>query len=170
MALRKRPMEIPIGTRSVVQHDVLGELIVDLNQERKRPIYPPGAPEADLLDGEIGGTIQADGAVVTVALCPHLVTDLPTWVDRCAARFIETVARLEEIKGHVAARRPDWSEPGELPVTSAEFVGRLRLLGLCHYDDKMSATCNDGGLYGGHFFIVTIEEDGKLDDEVHLAG
>ena len=49
--------EIHIGARSVVQHDVLGELAVDLKQEEwKRPIYPEGAPEADLLDGEIRGT------------------------------------------------------------------------------------------------------------------
>ena len=163
-------INVPIGTRSVIQHRLLGELTVDLKQERKRPIYPKGAPEAEQLDCEIRGTIHADEAVVAVALCPHLVTDLPTWVDRCALHIMETLARLDAIKAHVAARRPDWSELGELPVANVEFAARLRLRDLSHYDDTMTVTFNDGGLYGGHFFIVTIGKDGTLDDEVDLAG
>jgi len=163
-------MFVPIGIRSVTQHQLLGVLTVDLKQERKRPIYPDGAPEAELLDGEIRGTIQEDGAMVTVALCPHLVTDLPMWLDRCATRIMDTLARLDAIKDHVAARRPDWSEAGELSISNVEFVARLRLLGLSHYDDTMTATFNDGGLYGGHLLVVIIAKDGTLDDEIHLAG
>jgi hypothetical protein len=49
-------MNVPIGTRSVIQHRLLGELTVDLKHERKRPIYPKGALEAEQLDGEIRGT------------------------------------------------------------------------------------------------------------------
>jgi hypothetical protein len=166
----KNVMIIPIGTRGVIQHQLLGELAVDLKQERKHPIYPKGAQEAELLDGEIRGKIQSDDGVVTVALCPHLVTDLATWIDRCATRILDTLARLDAVKAHVAARRPDWREPGEPLISNTEFVARLRLLDLSHYDDKMTATLNDGGLYGGHFFLVTIEEDGTLNDEVDLAG
>jgi len=162
--------EIPVGVRSIVQHDVLGALIVDLKRQRKRPIYPKNAPEADLLDGEIGGRVQVDGAVVTVALCPHSVTQLSGWVDACATRIMDTIANVDAIKAHVAERRPDWREPGGVAVGNVEFAGRLQLLSLSHHDDTMTATFNDGGLYGGHFFVVSIAADGKPDDDVDLAG
>jgi hypothetical protein len=77
LALSKCRMatEIPVGMPCIVQHDLLGELAVDLKQVRRRPIYPQSAPETDLLDGEIRGTVQADETAVKVALCPQLVTD-----------------------------------------------------------------------------------------------
>jgi Uncharacterized protein conserved in bacteria (DUF2262) len=165
-------VDIPIGTPGMVRHDVLGALSVDLKRARRR--YEKDGPELDVLDGEIGGKIQADGAAVSVALCPHLITDLPDWVDRCAARIMQTVAGLPALKAHVAEdhlplKNERWLERGEPPVSRPEFIERLRLSSVSvHDDDAVEVFFSDGGLFGGHFLIVTIE-DGKP-GEVSLAG
>jgi hypothetical protein len=77
--------EIPVGTPGVIQHDLLGRLAVDVKRVRRRF---DGGPEVDIFDGEIRATIQADGREVRIGLTPELVTDLPNWVDRCAARVM----------------------------------------------------------------------------------
>ena len=59
-------------------------------------------PEVDVFSGAIKATVQADGATVRVNFTPELVTDLPTWVDRCAVRVMQAIAGLEAIKAHAA--------------------------------------------------------------------
>jgi hypothetical protein len=165
-------VDIPIGTPGVVRHDVLGALTVHLKRARQR--YEKDGPELDVLDGEIGGKIQADGDAVSVALCPRLISDLPDWVDRCATRVTRTVADLPALKAHVAddhlaLKNQRWLERGEPPVSRPDFIDRLRLKSVSVYDDDVvEVFFSDGGLFGGHFLIVTIE-DGRP-GEVALAG
>jgi hypothetical protein len=180
--------EIPVGVRSIVQHAVLGELAVELKQVRERPYYPktpweiiyPKAakegPEIDVLEGEISGSIQADGAAVPFVLVPRLVAtaDLPTWVDQCASSLMGTIANLDAIKAHVAKRRPEWI-PME-PISDLEFVSHLRLTELSAYSDGSVSVSfrfhyhnnyDDGDQVAG--LTAGIEPDGRLDDEVHIA-
>jgi len=165
-------VDIPVGAPGIVQHDVLGALSVDLKRARRR--YERDGPELDVLDGEIGGKIQADGTAVYIALCPHLIGDLPDWVERCAARIMQAVGDLPALKAHVAddhlsLKNERWLERGEPPVSRSEFIGRLRLNSVSvHDDDAVEVFFSDGGLFGGHFLIVTIE-NGKP-GEVALAG
>ena len=157
--------QIPIGTPGLVHHPVLGDLAVDVKQVRRR--YDGEPEESEVFDGEIKATVQADGAPVDIMLTPELVTDLADWVDRCAARVMQTIADLDAIKAHAAndhlpIKNKDWLQDGEAPLSTPDFIKRLRLNGMNLLDDDgMNLFFNDGGLFAGHSIVVSIEEDGK---------
>jgi len=165
-------VQIPIGTPGTVRHDVLGDLAVDVKQERQRF---DGGPEVDVFSGTIKGTVQADGATVRINLTPELVTDLPGWVDRCAARVMQAIAGLDAIKAHAADDHlpifnKHWHDDGEPPLGKPDFVSRLRLSGVNFLDDEfMDVFFDDGDLFAGHSVIVAIEEDGTP-GQVQLFG
>lgn len=161
--------QIPVGTPGIGRHDVLGRLTVDVKQVRRS--YD-GCPEVEVFDGQIRATIQADGAAVGIILSPEFLgdadTDLPSWVDRCAARIMRAIADLEALKAHVAddlwpLKNDLWLADGEAPLTKAEFMNRLRLNGVEHTDEWMHIYFNDGGMFLGHAVMVSIEGDHKPD-------
>jgi hypothetical protein len=165
-------VEIPIGTPGTVRHDAFGDLSVDVKQQRRSF---DGGPEVDVFSGDIKGTVQADGATVRINLTPELVTDLPSWVDRCAARVTQAIAGLESIKAHaaddhLAILNKHWLDDGEPPLSKADFMGRLRLSAVNFLDDEfMDVFFDDGDLFAGHSVIVAIEEDGTP-GQVQLFG
>jgi hypothetical protein len=167
--------QIPVGTPGIGRHDVLGRLTVDVKRVRRS--YD-GCPEVEVFDGEIKATIQADGTAVGIILIPEFLTDvdtdLPSWVDRCAARIIRAIADLEAFKAQVAddllpLKNSGWLGDGEAPLTKAEFITRLRLDGVNHYDESMDLFFDDGGMFLGHSLMVTIEGEHKP-DRAQLVG
>src|SRR5262245_39450135 len=150
--------QIPIGTPGIVGHDVLGRLTVDVKQVRRS--YD-GCPEIDAFDGQINATLQADGTAVRINLTPEFAgldpgDDLTSWVDRCTDRILRAIADLEAIKAHVAddhmpMKNDGWLQEGELPLSKAEFMGRLTLYAINFLDDEgMDLFFDDGGLFAGH--------------------
>jgi hypothetical protein len=161
--------QIPVGTPGIGRHDVLGRLTVDVKQVRRS--YG-GCPEVEVFDGKIEATVQADGTAVDIILSPEFLgdadTDLPSWVDRCAARIIRAIADLEAFKTQVAddllpLKNSGWLGDEEAPLSKAEFMSRLRLTGVNHSDNIMDLFFDDDGMFLGHWLMVSIEGDHKPD-------
>jgi len=109
-----------------------------------------------------------------INLTPDLVTDLPGWVDRCAACVTQAIAGLEAIKAHAAddhlsILNKHWLDDGEPSLSKPDFMSRLRLSAVNFLDDEfMDVFFDDSDLFAGHSVIVAIE--GGTPGQVQLFG